>query len=386
MDDILKARINITLESLSIINLPFIEPVHLPFGTITTRPSAWLILTGTVNNVSARGYAEGTALPMPIPMYDDTGENLAQNIHAILELISNKSEAFSTIKSLISNAKLGGNFATARMTVEAALLDMIARSKQTTVLDLLTNHAINPSQDIAIPYGKSIAETDATKVMTAAQDAVDMGAQRLKFKISPESFEEVYSSLKNIIQIHSDISCMVDANGMFNPLNPHHIEMLTRLDNLTLMTIEEPVSRVGEQTGLDAYRTLHNSMQFVTPLTLDDAIKTKADANAALDENLGDIINLKPGRVGSFIDCVEIAQMAKKKNKQIMVGGMFEATPGRMMTLTLAAYCVSLGFDIPGDLSLPYERLAKDIISDRLTLNINHDVVFHPVVGWGYSL
>jgi hypothetical protein len=69
-----------------------------------------------------------------------------------------------------------------------------------------------------------------------------------------------------------------------------------------------------------------------------------------------------------------------------MVGGMFEATPGRMMTLSLAAYCLAQGFRIPGDVSLPQERLSADLTSPVLRLDENSNVVFKPIAGWGYEL
>lgn len=179
---------------------------------------------------------------------------------------------------------------------------------------------------------------------------------------------------------------MVDANGMFDVENNEHLAMLKSIDLLGLLTIEEPVSRAGRIQGLDSHRILAERMRLQTPVTVDDAIKTVDDVKTALGEGLAQAINLKPGRMGSFVECLEIADYAKSLGAEVMVGGMFEATPGRMITLSLASYCLAHGFKIPGDVSLPQERLTSDIVDPVLYLDGNHDVVFKPDIGWGYKL
>jgi O-succinylbenzoate synthase len=383
-EQLLDTEIQLTDYDLDIVEIPFHNPVHLPFGTIETRPSAWLKLAGWIDGTYGVGAAEGTSLPMQIPLYDDCSTNLAPNIEQILYRISSKSISFREARMAIADSQLGGNFATARMTIETGLLDLITRTSHTTVFETLSGETlVGP---LAIPYGKSIAESSYDNITTAGTAAVNNGARRLKFKLSPTNYRAAITGITQLKVLYPDASFMIDANGTFDPENLEHQAILRDVDSLGLMMMEEPVSRAGRLTGLAAHRALREVIDFTTPIALDDSISTYADAQIGLEEGLGDIINIKPGRLGSFLDCIDISDLAKEKGKQIMVGGMFEATPGRTMTLTLAALCIRQGFVIPGDVSLPQERLQGDLVETNLHLDAEHNVVYKPILGWGYQL
>jgi O-succinylbenzoate synthase len=384
IEQLLSSDIRLTGYSVDIVEVPFHHPVHLPFGTIETRPSAWLKVYGEVDGAYGQGAAEGTSLPMQIPMYDDYSGNLAANIDSLMAPLSVAPSTLRDARATIAATELGGNYATARMTVETSLIDLAARSQDMTVYEMLSGESLDAP--LAIPYGKSIAENDYENIVAAGMQAVSNGAQRLKFKLSPKNHAAVIRGISDLESMYPEASFMVDANGTFNPEDLDHIAILRTVDQLGLMMIEEPVSRGGRLSGLVAHRALSQAIHLETPVALDDSISTYQDAQTALHEGLGEIINLKPGRVGSFLDCVDMADLAAEQGRQIMVGGMFEATPGRMMTLTLAALCLKRGFAIPGDVSLPQERLAGDLTQTNLRLDEQHNVTFAPKSGWGYML
>lgn len=383
IDTLLQKVISIKDYDITIVELPFRDTVHLPFGNIKTRPSAWLKIKAEIDGVVLYGAAEGTALPINIPMYDDRSVNLRQNIQQIMNNLDNAPSRVIDVIRAIGLIEMSGNFATARMTVETAILDAVARSESASIVSYLDGNS--SSYERHIPYGKSIAESTTESILTAASRAFERGAKRLKFKISPNNYSELYPALCVIVDSYPGVNCMVDANGMFDPENEEHIMMLKSIDDLQLLTIEEPVSRAGKLRGLVAHRTLSSILRLKTPVTVDDSIKSIDDAKCALDEGLADIVNLKPGRMGSFIKCLEVADYAKSRGKEVMVGGMFEATPGRMMTLSLAAYCIKQGFKIPGDVSLPQERLGDDLVEQTLYID-GGNIVFKPSSGWGYDL
>lgn len=264
MENILKSNIRIARYFVKLIEIPFINPVHLPFGTITARPSAWLTIEAEVDNKVVYGAAEGASLPIQIPIYDDYSGNLRQNISQILTTLVDSRLTVSEALDRISSANLGGNFATARMTVEAAILDTVARSHERNIVSYLDNKPSSAAR--YIPYGKSITEKDGDAIMLAAKNAVRDGAKRLKFKVSPENRRTLVSSLRQIRTIYPHIDCAVDANGMFDPENETHIHMLHLIDKLNLLTIEEPVSRTGRVLGLDAHRLLAQKLKLQRPL------------------------------------------------------------------------------------------------------------------------
>ncbi len=367
-----------------VVDVPFTTPVHLPFGEIRSRPSIVVETHVRHGDDRVRGVSEGASLPMQIPMYDDYTGNLEANSRRVADELLGEELSLDEVRARIARVALGGSFATARMTVETSILDAMARARHESVYSMLTGDP-TPREGLLVPYGKSITEVGRDELLAACHEAVSRDARRLKFKISPASFDGVYPALRELMRQYPDKDFMVDANGMFDPAIPAHVDMLRALDQLGMMTIEEPVSRAGGVRGLAAHRALQDIYRFDTPITIDDAVKTGEDAEAALREELADIINLKPGRVGSFLRCVDIAHLAADMDKQVMVGGMFEATPGRYMTTTLAAYCLKLGFTIAGDLSLPNERLTGDIGSDRLHL-VGGNIDYKPKQGWGYDI
>lgn len=382
--ELLQETIYVESVNAKVVEVPFTTPVHLPFGEIQSRPSLIVETNLLHGHERVRGVSEGASLPMQIPMYDDYSGNLEKNARLVADGLLNEPLSLGEVRTRIAQVALGGNFATARMTIETSILDAMARARHTDVYSMLTSDSV-PSEGMLVPYGKSITEVERNRLLAACSDAVSQHAQRLKFKISPTSFDSVYPTLIELIARYSDRDFMIDANGMFNPSMPEHINMLRALDELGMLTIEEPVSRAGAVRGLEAHRMLRDIYQFATPITIDDAVKTDEDAETALQEGLATIINLKPGRVGSFLRCVDIANFAADMGKQVMVGGMFEATPGRYMTTTLAAYCLKLGFTIPGDLSLPNERLQGDVGTDRLHLT-DGNIAYKPKQGWGYDI
>ncbi len=386
LESLLDTEIRINDFEASVTDLSFREPVYLPFGKITVRPSLWLRIGATVDGRNETvGASEGASLPQPIEMYDDHRDNLQSNALRLCELLGKDTLSLRSAKETLKSAQLGGNFATARMTVETALIDAIARSLGQSVYTLLSVGHVEPP--LSISYGKSIAEVDSGKTFTEIEGAIYRGAKRIKLKISPMSFDAVYRAIKKTKAYHKNVDIMVDANGTFDPDDSDHIQKLQALDATGLLMIEEPVSRHGPKRGLDAHRALQHNHSFVTPIAIDDAINTLGDAEAALLESLGMVINLKPGRMGSFIECLRVALLAKELGKQTMVGGMFESTPGRMMTLTLAALTQEMGFFIPGDVSLPQERLKEDLLANQsLSLDEQHNIAFNPISGWGYVI
>lgn len=387
-ESFLSTAIQVDGHTLDVPELPLKTPFNLPFGKIDTRPSAWLGVSGVIDGTPAYGAAEGTSLPMQIPLYDDFSGNLKANVNTIMAELTGKELTVAEARSVIQDVELGGNFATARMTVETSLIDMTARSQDRSVYEALTGEV--PEHPLSIPYGKSIAENEFGTLVSAGIAAVRNGATRLKFKLSPANHDAVAKGIWHLQQLYPNASFMVDANGMFNPDNSEHLQILERIDGLGLMMIEEPVSRAKDSAyrGLDAHRRLKEVSPLRTPVALDDSIISRETAHTALEEGLGQIVNLKPGRVGSFIECLEIADFAQEQGREIMVGGMLEATPGRYMTTTLAALCLRQGFTIPGDISLPQERITRDLLPEwqQLHLDEQGNIAFQPSAGWGYRL
>lgn len=363
-------------------NIGLRSPMSLPFGIIESRPSGCVYAEGVCNGLDTAGFGEGATLPLPL-FTDDFGSNISSNMNLLMEAASKESTAKQAISRIHNYEFSDGRYPTARLAVEMAIIDMVARSKNQSVINLLDlNHSYG------IHYGHSIGAGTQVETLSETDKAVLAGAEKIKLKIAPRTHHLVVNSLKELQERYPDLTFMVDANGTYDPLNPDHIDDIKELDSLGLLMIEEPVSRVGEHRGIDAVRILRNKIkEFKTRICLDDCISDQDIAMRVVDENLAEVINIKPGRVGSVIKSLVLIDWITETFKhQVMTGGMLEATPGRAMTTVVAAYCYEKGSDIPGDLSLAQDRLEDDLVPvDRQLQTGRYGGIALPLKpGWGY--
>lgn len=358
--------------------------MKLPFGTFESRPSGIVEVGIRTSTGQVYGYGEGATLPKPI-FTDDSGETIGFAGQFILENLSsshlfNLSDIFSRIQTI--EFPNGNKFPTARMMVEMAVIDAYSKSEGISVRNLFQI----PSDIKSIPYGKSLGEGTSEEIVKQANEALRSGATKIKLKISPTSYLEVILAIDTLKSM-GKFEIMVDANGTFDPNNTTHLNILQIIDKLGLIMIEEPVSRVGIVKGIDAVKLLRQSIDFKTPLCLDDCLVDFQTTLNAINTGLANIVNIKPGRIGSIIKSIELNSICQEKGIQIMVGGMLEATPGRCMTVVLAALFNTLGSKIPGDLSLSQERLAQDLVheNNKMKYNSKGEVVIPNELGWGFG-
>ncbi len=383
--EILNAPLNVTAADAQAVELNLTEPMTLSFGTFPSRPSGWLALKCEVDGEPAIGYGEGATLPQPV-FTDDCGSNIADNMSELVNAIAGLPEA--TVSGALQAVQThrfadGGHYPTARLATEMAVLDASTKAYQTSVKELIGV----PASITEVPYGKSIGGACTGDILRQAEAALENNARKIKIKVSPGLYGDVMGAIDALRQEHPGIDIMVDANGGFDPANAEHLAMLEGLDSQRLMMIEEPVSRVGNLRGLDAVRALRRALpNLSTAVCLDDCLRTQQDCQTALEEGLAEVINIKPGRIGSFMRSLGLARVAAERGAEVMVGGMLEGTPGRHMTTLLGAYCLHRGFTVPGDLSLAQERLSSDLVTPdkQLRLGPNGGIVLPDGLGWGF--
>jgi O-succinylbenzoate synthase len=95
-----------------------------------------------------------------------------------------------------------------------------------------------------------------------------------------------------------------------------------------------------------------------TPVCLDESIISLAAAQDALELEATSVINIKPGRVGGYLESVKIHNYCLERSIPVWCGGMLETGIGRAANLALAALP---GFVLPGDTSASSRFFKKDI-------------------------
>lgn len=362
------------------------SPMILPFGTVATRPSAWLSVRVDVAGRKTTGWGEGATLDGPL-FTDDDGGSVGDAVDRLLQALAALGPVpLGTQLRLVGDHRFEGGhrYPTARVTVEMALLDATARALGITVAALTGL----PDAISTVPVGTSVGGGTYDEVVVNARRSIDAGSSKLKLKVNPTSASDIAASIDTLRSEHTGLTITVDANGTFDPHDEAHLAALAELDQRGLLLIEEPVSRVGPSRNLNAYRELRRRLPLRTTLCVDDCAVDAATTRTAMREGLASAVNLKPGRIGSLLTCIVLARDLARGGHQAFAGGMLEATPGRCMTAVLAAHLCSLGFDIPGDTSLPQDRLEEDLVpaTSFLQLDAEGDLVLPSGPGWGFDV
>ena len=88
------------------------------------------------------------------------------------------------------------------------------------------------------------------------------------------------------------------------------------------------------------------------------SIRSARDAATALRIGACSIINIKPGRVGGYLESRRIHDLCQATGVPVWCGGMLETGIGRAANLALAALP---GFTLPGDISATARYYERDI-------------------------
>ncbi len=230
----------------------------------------------------------------------------------------------------------------AKAAIEMAVLDAELRALGVSLATHLG--AVNTS----VPVGVSVGIMDTLDALVGAVDGylVD-GYARVKLKIEPGWDLEPVRLIRETFG--PDLDLQVDANTAYGPTD---IPYLRRLDDFGLVLIEQPF----DPDDLDSHVRL--AARVDTPICLDESIRSARDAATALRIGACSIINIKPGRVGGYLESRRIHDLCQATGVPVWCGGMLETGIGRAANLALAALP---GFTLPGDISATARYYERDI-------------------------
>jgi o-succinylbenzoate synthase len=258
----------------------------------------------------------------------------------------------------------------AKASLEMAILDAELRAQGTSLATHL-HGGHRPGRDL-IPAGVSVGIfPDLDQLLTAVQGYVDEGYRRIKLKIQPGWDIEPVREVRALIG--PDLGLQVDANTAYTRLDTEH---LRRLDECDLLLIEQPLP----EDDLLGHRALADALE--TPICLDESIISMASARDAIDIGAAEIINIKPGRVGGYLEARRIHDLCQDRGIPAWCGGMLETGIGRAANAALASLP---GFTLPGDISAAERFYARDIVAAPITL-VNGHVTVPDSPGLGFEI
>jgi len=230
----------------------------------------------------------------------------------------------------------------AKAALEMAWLDLELRAAGRSLAEYLG--AVRTEVDCGVSVG--IADTTEELLETVA-GYLDQGYRRIKLKIEPGLDIERVRAVRE--RCGRQVLLQVDANAAYTLDDADH---LARLDEFDLLLIEQPLP----EEQLLAHAKL--ARRLTTPICLDESITSAAVAAEAIEMRACSIVNIKPGRVGGYLEARRIHDVCAARGVPVWCGGMLEAGSGRAANLALAALP---DFTLPGDTSASDRYFHQDI-------------------------
>jgi O-succinylbenzoate synthase len=155
--------------------------------------------------------------------------------------------------------------------------------------------------------------------------------------------------VKAVRERFGDVPLQVDANTAYTLADAAH---LAELDPFDLLLIEQPLPEEQVLAHAELAKTVR------TPICLDESITSAQAAADALDLEACRIINVKPGRVGGYLEGRRIHDLCAERGVPVWMGGMLETGIGRAGNVAMAAMP---NFTLPGDTSASDRYFHRDI-------------------------
>jgi O-succinylbenzoate synthase len=338
--------------------LPLKAPFETSFGSVDHRE----IIICEILAEGLRGYGECVADTDPLYSYE-TVFTCGQVLQRYL--IPSLRECSTLEDYLRAHSSIRGHHM-ARATVEAALWDLLAKSKQKPL------HQLWGSTESKVPCGVSVGlQKDNKALLENIRQYLQDGYRRIKIKIKPG---RDYDLLNAIRKEFPEIPLMADANAAYSLSD---IEVLKSLEEFRLMMIEQPL----HYEDLYEHSILQSKLQ--TPVCLDESIVSLRIAEAAIAMKSCRIVNIKTGRVGGHTASIKIHNFAMKNDIPVWCGGMLETGIGRAHNLALASLP---NFKLPGDTSASSRYWDRDIIQPAVEMDSDGYIRLLQKPGIGYDV
>lgn len=341
--------------ALHVIELPLVTAFTTSFSRQTERRVLVIELTAEVDGALVVGWGECGALTEPVYSSEYLDGVLDVTVgHLLPRLVGASTADQLTAESVagLLGAVVGHRMAKAA--IEMAVLDAQLRAAGVSLKSYL-----GVTRD-RVPSGVSVGIQDSIpELLDAVAGYLDEGYRRIKLKIRPGWDIEPVRAVR---EAHPEVPLQVDANTAYTLADAEH---LAQLDAFDLLLIEQPL---GEE-HLRHHALLAHRMK--TPMCLDESVVSAASAEDAIEWGAAAIINIKPSRVGGYLEARRIHDVALAHGTPVWCGGMLETGIGRAANAALAGMP---GFTITGDISAS-GRFYKRDITDPFELVDGHILI-----------
>lgn len=318
------------------LHMPLVAPFRTSFGTETVRQFALLRLE------TDAGVGWGECVADPFPAYSseflDAAEQLiAEFLLPCLAVADDLRPA--RVAPLL--ARFPGH-PMAKSCVEMAVLDAWLRDAQVSLADHLG--AVRDTVEVGVSVG---IMDSIPRLLDTVAGYLDEGYRRVKLKIEPGWDVEPVRAVRE--RFGDALALQVDANTAYRLADAR---TLARLDPLDLLLIEQPLAAEDLRGHAELARRL------ATPVCLDESITSAHAAADAIARGAATIVNVKPARVGGYLEARRVHDVCAANGVPVWCGGMLETGLGRAANLALAGLP---NFTLPGDISASRRYYRRDV-------------------------
>jgi O-succinylbenzoate synthase len=317
------------------IRMPLRGAFRTSFGTETVRD----ILLVHVVTPDAEGWGECVAGSEPL--YSSEYVDGAQDVTRRFLLPMLFAAAEITAEHVAGSLEPVKGHRMAKAAVEAAVLDAELRARGESFGQHLG--AVRERVECGVSVG---IPSSVDELIAQIDGYIVQGYKRIKLKIEPGWDVEPVRAVR---ERFPEILLQVDANTAYTLADATH---LAKLDPFDLLLIEQPLS---EENVAD-----HAQLAEVvkTPICLDESIVSAHAAAEAIVMGACAIVNIKPGRVGGYLEARRIHDVCASHGVPVWCGGMLESGLGRAANVALAALP---NFTLPGDTSASDRYFERDV-------------------------
>ncbi|HEX9199831.1 MAG TPA: o-succinylbenzoate synthase [Acidobacteriaceae bacterium] len=342
------------------INMPLAFPFETSFGVTTTRR----ILLIEIESDGLTAWGECVAGEHPY--YSDESIDTAWIIteaELAPRLLGKELVGGGSCPALFSQVR---GHRMAKAAIENAVWDLESQKKGISLAELLGGTRNT------IPCGVSIGiQPSPAALMDKIALELEAGYQRIKLKCKPGWDTKIFEQVR---KRWPEITLSCDANSAYRVVDIEHI---VEWEEFGLLMIEQPL-------WYDDFY-FHSMLQkrLDTAICLDESIRNRRDALAAIDMESCRIINIKVGRVGGFSEAIAVHNAAAERGIPVWCGGMLETGIGRAHNIALSSL---QNFSLPGDVSASRRYWTEDIIEPEVTVSAKGEIRVPNGVGSGYTV
>jgi o-succinylbenzoate synthase len=342
------------------LHLPLVRPFETSFGVTSNRR----ILLAEIKSEGLTGWGECTAGERPHFSGESTDTAWQILVNELGPTLANEAPEHGGDCPGIFKLVRGNPMAKAAL--ENAVWDLEAQREGVALSQLIGGVRETIPCGVSLGIQKSIPD-----LLDIIEQELAAGYQRIKLKCKPGWDVQVFEKVRNQ---WPDIMLSCDANSAYKLRDADH---LTTFDAFDLMMVEQPLWHD------DFYYHSMLQQRMNTPICLDESIRNRRDALAAIEMESCKIINIKLGRVGGFSEAIAIHNAAQERGIPVWCGGMLESGIGRSHNIALSSL---ENFSLPGDVSASARYWAEDIIEPEVTVSPEGEIVVSDTPGRGYEV